>query len=332
MILVTGSTGHLGNVLIKQLLEKGESIRALILPGEDETSIKDLQIDKIYGTVLDTDLLDIALQNIDTVYHLAGIISIAPGQENIMEAVNVQGVANVADAAIKNGVRRMVHVSSIHAFEHMPMDSVIDENTPLKIAQFNETLLYDHTKALGVQVLMERVDKGLDAISVHPTGIIGPFDYKRSLMGNVMKSWLQKRMHFVVDGAYDFVDVRDVAQSLQLAAEKGKTGEKYICSGNRIDVPSLLRMVQEVVKIKAPHITFSIDQLIPIVNFSQHFYKLVNKTPKFTSYSLDTLRQNSFFNRSKAEKELGYHPRPISQTIIDTVQWWIKPTEAQATK
>jgi dihydroflavonol-4-reductase len=230
LILVTGATGHVGNVLVRELLARRNNVRALILPGEKRESIEELPIEKVEGNVLDPASLERAMQGVEIVYHLAGIISIVPGAEARMRKVNVEGVRNVARAALTAGVRRMVHVSSIHAFKRLPLGSIVDEEAPL--APDSPAGAYDRTKAEGTLALLEVVRDGLDAVIACPTGIIGPHDYLRSEMGQTILSYTRKKLHFLVDGAYDFVDVRDVAHGLILTCEKGRRGELYILSGS----------------------------------------------------------------------------------------------------
>src|SRR5512136_2416534 len=128
MILVTGATGHIGNVLVRKLLDRGERVRALIWRGEDTTPLQGLPVEQVEGDVLDPASLDIAMRGIRTVYHLAGIISIMPGRDPIVWRVNVEGTRNVLAAARKAHVRRLVYTSSIHAIKRAPHGVTMDES------------------------------------------------------------------------------------------------------------------------------------------------------------------------------------------------------------
>ena len=134
MILVTGATGHIGNVLVRQLLEKGEQVRALIWRGEDTRSLRDLEVETIEGDVLDLSSLWEAFQGVRGVFHLAGMISIMPGRDSTIWRVNVEGTKNVIKTAIESGVKRLVYTSSIHAIRRMER-GIIDEpcHTTLKL-------------------------------------------------------------------------------------------------------------------------------------------------------------------------------------------------------
>lgn len=256
----------------------------------------------------------------DVVYHLAGVISIMPGDEEKMRRVNVDGVRNVARAALKTGVRRMVHTSSVHAFRRMPHGVTVDETVPF--APDSPAGAYDRTKAEGTLAVLEAVERGLDAVIACPSGIIGPHDYLKSEMGQTILDFTRRKLHLLVDGAYDFVDVRDVAQGLTLAAENGRTGEAYILSGAHVKLVQVRSTVQEVVGIRFPAVVVPFGLAGFVASLAERFYRLTRTTPRFTSYALHTVRDNSVFSHAKAHRELGYTPRPLRQSIADTIAWW----------
>jgi dihydroflavonol-4-reductase len=320
MILVTGAAGHIGNVLVRELLNDGKEVRALILPGEDISSLRGLDVDYCVGNVLDPRSLDKAMQNVDIVYHLAGVISIMPGQNQFMHRVNVEGTRNVLAAARKAHVKRLIYTSSIHALSRN-WKGKIDENVPFDPQ--NQAGEYDRTKAEASLAVLEAVKKGLDAVIVCPTGVVGPFDFRGSEMGDLLRTWLRKRPHFLIEGAYDFVDVRDVARGQILACERGRTGEVYILSGWRVRIMQLKQMVQDAIgqhsiTIKVPTWLAKFGTL-----FTPLYYRLSKQIPKFTEYSIETVQSNSEISNQKAKNELGYNPREMLATIADTVLWWL---------
>lgn len=322
MNLVTGATGHIGNVLVRRLLEKGEKARALIWRGEDITPLAGLDVETVEGDVLDLDSLRPALAGVDRVYHLAGIISIMPGKNDFVRRVNVEGTLNVLLAAIQAGVRRVVYTSSIHAITRAPHGVEINESLPFD--PHNPVGAYDRSKAEASLRVQSAARSGLDAVIVCPTGVIGPYDYRRSEMGQLILDCVGQKPQFYVDGAYDFVDVRDVAEGTILAGEKGRAGESYILSGERFTVRQLLDTVWEITggrfaKIRIP---FSLARFA--ANFTPLCYRLTKTKPRFTPYSLETLRSNSAISSAKARRELGYAPRPLRQSLADSVAWLIE--------
>jgi len=318
MILVTGAAGHIGNVLVRELLSEGKQIRALILPGEDTSSLKGLDIEFAEGNVLDPLSLDQAMKEIDIVFHLAGVVSIMPGQDDWMQNVNVEGTKNVLRASKKAGVARVVYTSSIHALSR-DWKGKIDESVPFD--PDNPVGGYDRSKAEASLAVLDAVKDGLDAVIVCPTGVIGPHDYRGSEMGELLMDWLRSKLHFLVTGAYDFVDVRDVARGHILACEHGRAGEVYILSGRQIKVLELKKLVQDALGCRIAAVTIPMWMAKIGAKVMPLYYRLTKKTPKFTDYSLKTLQSNSNISCEKARRDLGYTPRDLNSTIEDTVRW-----------
>jgi dihydroflavonol-4-reductase len=176
VIVVTGATGHVGNVLVRELLARGHVVRALVLPNDDRRPLAGLNVEIVHGDVTDPTSLKTAFAGADLIYHLAGIVTIMPGMAGILERVNVGGVRNVAAACRATGVRRLVYTSSIHAIAEPPHGTVIDESQPFD----PDRVLGDYarSKARATLLLLDEVHKGgLDAVICCPTGVIGPWDY-----------------------------------------------------------------------------------------------------------------------------------------------------------
>ena len=327
MILVTGAAGHIGNVLVRQLLADGNKVRALILPVEDTHALDGLNIELVQGNVLDPASLQRAMQGVDFVYHLAGIISIMPGRDELMRSVNIQGTKNILEAARQCRVKRMLYTSSIHALSRN-CKGVIDERVPFD--PHNPAGEYDRTKAEASVAVLEAVKNGLDAVIVCPTGVIGPHDYRRSEMGELLRNWMQKKPHVLIEGAYDFVDVRDVARGMILAVQKGRRGDVYILSGEQIKLNRMKQLVQEAMGFTTATINIPLRLAHFAARISPPYYRLTRQTPKFTAYSLETVCGNSVISSAKAKRELGYQARPLFKTIADTIQWWRENKQTQA--
>jgi dihydroflavonol-4-reductase len=321
MILVTGATGHIGNVLVRKLTERGERVRALIWRGEDTAPLQGLDVEFAEGDLLDLPSLEHALRGIKRVFHLAGLISILPGTDSIVQRVNVVGTRNMLAAAQRARVDRFVYTSSIHALEERSCSDVIDESA--RFDPVGAPGAYGRSKAEASLEVQQAARDGLDAVIVCPTGVLGPYDFRRSEIGSVLlDAALGKTMPFV-EGAYDFADVRDVADGLILAEAKGMRGETYILSGSRISVRYMLATVREVTG-KAFHcikIPFGLARLA--ARMMPAYYRRTHERPRFTTVSLDVLRSNSNISHAKATRELGYQPRLLVESIADAVNWFL---------
>ncbi|GAG87791.1 unnamed protein product, partial [marine sediment metagenome] len=164
--------------------------------------------------------------------------------------------------------------------------------------------------------------RGLDTVIVCPTGVIGPYDYKVSEMGKLIIDFIQKRLKAYIEGAYDFVDVRDVAIGHILAAEKGKSGESYILSGEQITVNDLLQILEEISDVRAPSFKIPVELARVIAAITFPYYSLTKTKPLFTPYSIDVLTSNSLVSCEKARQELGFSSRTIRKSIVDAFQWF----------
>ena len=322
MNLVTGGAGHLGNVLVRELLDRGETVRVLVLPGEDTRSLEGLPIELIEGDVLDHESLLRAMQGVEVVFHLAALVSITEDKAYLLEAVNVDGTKNVIEAAKQSGIKKLVYTSSIHALERPPKGVSITEQCAFDPE--NPAGPYDRTKAKASLLVKCAADEGLDTCIVCPTGVIGPYDYRRSEMGELILSFMQKKVNVLVDGAFDFVDVRDVAQGQILARDNGKPGETYILGGERIELTFLHKLVKKLTGKSIKPVTFPLPIAMIVAPMAELYYKLTKKKPRFTRYSIETVASNSDISSDKAKKELGYMPRSLVKSVVDTVGWWLE--------
>ncbi len=321
MIVVTGATGHIGNVLVRELITRGQTVRALLLPDDDRRPLAGLDTEIVYGDVTDSKGLESAFVGADVVFHLAGIVTIMPGMKKTLERVNVGGVRNVATACRTAGVRRLVYTSSIHAIAEPPHGTAIDESQPFD----PDRVLGDYarSKAQATILLLDEVHKGgLDAVICCPTGVIGPWDYGISNIGQLILDFAGGHLKSYVRGAYDFVDVRDVVNGLILAAEKGQPGRHYIFSGAQVQVPELMKELERNIGHPAP--TYEIPPAIARVAgvLASIYYRLVRRRPVFTAYSIDVLRSNSQVSSARAREELGFTTRPWQDSICDHVNWF----------
>lgn len=330
MIAVTGATGHLGNTLVRLLCGRGERVRCLVLPGEPIDPLRGLDVEISRGDVRNLDDLVGAFTGARTVYHLASVISLLPRRKNLLASVNVGGTRNVIEACRRCSVRRLVYVSSIHAFAEPPRGTMIDEATPIDPMSIRAA--YGKSKAEATRLVLAAADAGVDAVVACPTGIIGPFDFLGSEMGQLFRLYMRRRMPAYVDGAYDFVDVRDVAQGLIAVAERGRRGEVYILSGELITVEEILTTLSRLTGIRPPRLKLPAWLAGPITDAATAFSRLGGGRPLFTRESLAILRSNALVSHAKASRELGWQPRPIRDSIADTVQWlrseedfWVSP-------
>jgi dihydroflavonol-4-reductase len=317
-IAVTGANGHVGVNLCKALLEQGHEVRALC--HKNLNGIRDLDVLKIQGDMLDTSSLKKLLDQAEVVFHLAARISITGDSDGMVSRTNAEGTKNILNAAMEAGVRRFIHFSSIHAFQQQPHNQELNETRPLV---GSKGFAYDVSKATGERSVYEAVGKGLNAVILSPTAITGPSDPQPSLLGSAVLQIYNNRIPSLVPGGYNFVDVRDVVSGALAAIERGRAGEKYLLAGHYHTLREFSGLIQlhsgkKTVRTVLPFWLARVG--LPFI----HLYsRLTGNEPLYTSESLTIIGEGStMISHAKAREELGFNPRPFSDTIRDLIEWF----------
>ena len=321
-IVVTGATGHIGNALLRELQKQKDEVVAFVLKGEDTKCIEDLGCKIVYGDVQDINSLKEAFRGATMVFHLAGMIEIGSTNKKKLWQVNVEGTKNVWRACKEEKVKRLIYTSSVHAIPEKPKGEQIAETKT-----FSKDLVkgnYAKTKAEATAFLLSKAGEEVEIVIVHPSGVIGPYEYTVSNLGQLIIDCANKKIGAYLEGGYNFVDVRDVARGTVLVAQKGKAGECYILAGHQVSVKNLMQQIEKITKVPAPK--FKIARWFAYITgiFSECYSKIVKEKPLFTSYAVYTLGTNSNFTSKKAQEQLGYTIRPIEETIKDTIEWFQK--------
>lgn len=315
---LTGASGHIGASLARMILDQGRALR--VLARNDRRAIEGLDVEAITGDVLDPVSLNSLCDGADTVFHLAARISLAGSDGGMVEKVNIEGTRNVIEACLRCRVKRLVHFSSIHAYRSTDREETIDEKTELALGR--DEFPYDRSKAISQMEVLRAVDRGLDAVVLNPTAVLGPHDYKPSRMGETLINIYRNRYPALVDGGYDWVDARDVAACALAAEKKGRTGEAYLVSGHWRHVCDISRIISNIYGRKTP--TFATPVWLCI--FHAHLVLALSRITdydfNFTPYALKTVRSHRLISHEKASSELGFSPRPIEDSIRDTIDWF----------
>lgn len=318
--IITGVFGHLGNTLAGMLLKRGGRVLGLALPDERELPLSG-DFTLFRGNVCDKEslrlLFEVAKGKEIIVIHTAGIVTIASKFDAKVHEVNVNGTKNMLFMAKKYNVKKMVHVSSVHAIPTLSQEQTIRE-----IVTFNPdavTGLYAKTKAEATAAVLKAADEGLPICVVHPSGIIGPNDYGHGHITQLVIDYLKGRLTACVKGGYDFVDVRDVANGILDCAKSGKNGECYILSNRFIPLSELFEQLHFISGRKRLKTVLPLWFARVTAPLAETYYKIRKQPPLYTAYSLYTLQCNANFSHQKATEEFGYKTRPLADTLRDTV-------------
>ena len=316
-VVVTGGTGHLGTNLVRRLVRDGRTVRVVV--HDDDSSLEGLDIERIPGDVTDKASLAKAFEGADTVLHLAARISIL-NRDPVVEGINIGGARNAAEASLETGVRRHVHVSSIHAFLQEPQGQVLDETRGRPAPHYPP---YDRSKAAGEAEVQKVIARGLDAVIVNPTAILGPYDHRPSRMGEVLLRFANGTMSGLISKVgFNWVDARDVVDGILGAEERGRTGENYLLGGEWRSFENLAEVACSATGARIPRLMSPMWLARVGAPFVTAWSRLTGARPLYTSAALHALRGAREISSEKAKKELGYAPRPFEDTIGDAYAWF----------
>jgi dihydroflavonol-4-reductase len=322
MIVVTGASGLIGANLVRALLaEQGErQVRGLV--HQDRRALMGLNLDLVQADLSDRASLERAFNGADVVYHLAASISLRMDSWETVAAVNLEGTRNVLEACRHCGVRRLVYFSSIHTRQQAPLDQPLDESRPL--LDDPEAPPYERSKAAAEQEVQQAFAQGLDVVTIIPTAVIGPYDFKPSYIGKALLLLAQGNLPALVSGGYDWVDVRDVVAGAMQAARLAPSGSSYILSGHWHSIPEVARQVDRIIgrRLTRPVVPLKVaDWAAPLM---LRVGRLNGSQPLYTRAMLTALTSNRLMSCAKATRELGYTARPFRQTLEDTLQWLLE--------
>ncbi len=322
--IITGANGFLGNNLVRALSQDpNNQIRALVSSLKRADALQGLNCELFEGDVTKPEtLVDIFAVPTDAkvyVIHCAAVVYIKSKPNPAVYEVNVLGTKHVAEKVLEIGAK-MIYVNSVHAIPELPHGEVMKEVTNFDPAKVEG--IYAKSKAEAAEYILDMVrTRGLDACIVHPSGILGPYDFKTSHLTQLVIDAATGRLKAGVKGGYDFVDVRDVVAGILSACVHGEAGECYILSGHYVSVAELLQLIAQAAGREPIKTVLPLWLAKLTAPLSEIYYNIKKQPPLYTKYSLYTLESNANFSHAKASRELGYSPRQIQTTIDDTVKW-----------
>ncbi len=313
-ILVTGATGLVGSTLTRRLVEQGASVRILHRP----TSRMDLlgevagHVEHAPGDVTDPESVAAAMRGITHVYHAAAHLGTGSRRdEATLFRVNVAGTAHVVDAALSEGIERLVHTSSIAALGRMPDDDVLDETAEWRPSPLNTP--YAVSKHRAEMEVYRGIAEGLDAVLVNPSLIFGvgrPGENTRQIVDRVRRG----RMPAVPAGGTCVVDVEDVAAGHLLAMARGETGARYVLGSENLTWRAILGTLAEAFGVAPPRLTLPPGLAMVLATGAEAAAWLTRTRPRFTrQLARSTARVHRYGNRRSIE-ELGCSFRPFAET------------------
>jgi dihydroflavonol-4-reductase len=318
VVLVTGGSGFIGQHLVSALVARGRPVRVFDL--HPPTRIQS-EVQYVEGSVLDPDRVGEALSGVEQVYHLAGLPGMWMRHKSDFHAVNCRGTEVVIATARKRGIARFLHCST---------ESILFHSSPSVDASTQDVLLpahampgpYTRSKMLAEQLAMQAAASGFPVVIGTPTMPIGPHDHNFTPPVAMLRHFLDRRLQLYLDFILNLVDVRDVAAGLVLAMELGQVGHRYIFGGEGIPLKNVLRLVAansgrrnlripvpgKVAEAAAATLEFIADHV-------------TRKPPSGTAEGVRIALRATSLSIEKAERELGYTPRPVEPALRETIAY-----------
>ncbi len=311
--LVTGATGFLGRQLVPRLVERGDDVRALVRAGTDDSFLREQGVEVVRGAILDADAVARAADGCELVFHGAGIVAHERRDAQRLRAVNVEGVRTLLGTLEPEA--RLVHVASLSTIGPAPApDRPAHEEQP-----FPEEVLslpYVASKKAGERLVLDAVERGLDAVVANPAFLLGPDDPYRVSTWPVHR-YLQGTLRFHTRGGLSVADVRDVADGLVRLAERGRTGERYILTAadGNLAWPEFFRRVAHVTGVRRRMLGLP-PRLIRAASHAVRWPVKPGEIHLATWWW--------FATPAKAERELGFRSRRADETIAATASQYLE--------
>jgi len=320
MDLVTGGTGFIGAHVVRALLRRGRSVRCLARAFSRRRNLEGLDIEVVTGDVTDPPSLSRALAGIETVYHCAADYRLYAADPRALYASNVAGTENVLRAASDSGVRRVVHTSSVGALGLAADGAAADETTPVAAASMIGH--YKRSKFEAERVAEKWAAKGLPVVIVNPSTPVGELDIKPTPTGKMIVDFLNRRMPAYVDTGLNLVDARDVAQGHILAAERGRTGEKYILGNRNMTLKEILDALSGLTGLPSPGLR--LPHWVPLAAAAADTLaaRMTGCVPRVPLEGVRMSRHKMFFDSGKAVRELELPQSPVEDALARAVAWF----------
>ncbi|MDO8368310.1 MAG: NAD-dependent epimerase/dehydratase family protein [Saprospiraceae bacterium] len=322
LVLVTGATGFVGSYLIRLLLKKGVSVRALRRKSSRMSLIAGLEdkVEWVEADVTDLGALEDAFEGVTHVCHCAAVVSFHPKDRHKMMKINIEGTKNIVNLCLDFGIKKLVHVSSIAALGRTPNRPHLDENCKWVESKANSR--YALSK-YGAEMEVQRgIAEGLSAAIVSPSVIVGSQDWEEGMAGFFKK--IDAGLKYCPSGGSGFVDIRDVVRFMTLLLESDISGERYILNSDNLSHRQFFGMIAKELGVPPPPIT--VGPFLAEVAWRVEWLKekILGTTPLATKESARASVTNYTYGNEKSRSVFGFEYLTMEQTVRDTAAQYLE--------
>jgi len=319
-VLVTGGTGFIGANLVAALVQRGDSVRILRRKTSKLTAIQGLECEQFIGEILDPETVSKAIDGCDTVFHLAALVAYWRAKTDEVYRVNTEGTRVVMDTCLRKQVQQVVYTSSVSAIGIPKPGTLANEETPFD--PVSSQITYADSKRLAETHVRCAVEKGLNAVIVNPAQVVGPGDHGM-YMGNVVQSSKRGTVLAVPSGGICMVDVQAVVEGLLAAAEKGRSGERYILGGENLSYMEIGKVLATLVGKRPPRYELPTWFLKPAAGAVDTYNRVTRRPATICGEHVRLGAEFLYYDSSKAIAELDYSIRPFSEALKKAYEWYI---------
>ncbi len=307
--------------MARVLASQGADLRLLVRASSDLRNLEGVAGERVTGDLLQPESYKKALAGCEALFHVAADYRLWIPDPDGMYRANVEGTRSLLRMAREQGVRRVVHTSSVATMGFTSDGDIVDENTPVSL----ESMIghYKRSKFLSEQVAFEAARDGQDVVVVNPTTPVGERDIKPTPSGRIIVDFLKKKFPAYVDTGLNLVDATECARGHVLAFEKGRSGERYVLGGENLSLKQILDEIGALTGLPSPTIrlpyffafaTGVVDELVT--------GRLLGREPRATIDAVRMGKKKMWVSSAKAERELGWKIVPVKDALERAVQWF----------
>ncbi len=317
---VTGSTGFIGASIVRELLKDGREVRVLVRSGSDTSNLAGLDVELWQGDLRDQASLMLGLKGCDALYHAAADYRLWTRDPSEMYRINVDGTVAILEAALKNGLSRVVYTSSVGTLGNPGDGTPGTEATPVTLADMVGH--YKKSKFLAERAAEKFVAQGLPLVIVNPSTPVGPMDIKPTPTGKIIVDFLNRKMPAYLDTGLNIIAVEDCARGHILAEQKGRIGQKYILGNTNVTLRDIFGMLADLTGLAAPKVRLPYTPILLAAYVNEGIARITGKEPLIPLAGVQMAAKFMYFDSSKAVKELGLSQSPAKDALGRAVEWF----------